>query len=40
MCPSVVGNVRVYLDESHVTNVYMGTVRPLFEPDLLALTGF
>jgi peptidoglycan/LPS O-acetylase OafA/YrhL len=40
VCPAVVGNIRVYLDESHVTNVYMGTVRPLLEPDLLALTGF
>jgi hypothetical protein len=39
-CPSVIGNVRVYKDEAHVTNMYMRTVRPLFEPDLLALTGW
>jgi peptidoglycan/LPS O-acetylase OafA/YrhL len=40
VCPSVIGNVRVYLDESHVTNMYMRTVRPLLEPDFLALTGW
>ncbi|SOE02915.1 acyltransferase family protein [Blastococcus haudaquaticus] len=39
-CPSVVGNVRVYRDDSHVTNMYMRTVGPVLEPDLLALTGW
>jgi len=39
-CPSVVGNVRVYRDDSHVTNMYMRTVGPVLEPDLMALTGW
>jgi SGNH domain (fused to AT3 domains) len=39
-CPSVVGNVRVYRDDSHVTNTYMRTVGPVLEPDLMALTGW
>ena len=38
--PSVVGNVRVYRDESHVTNTCMRTVGPVLEPDLMALTGW
>jgi peptidoglycan/LPS O-acetylase OafA/YrhL len=40
VCPSVIGNVRVYMDDAHVTNMYMRTIRPLLEPDLLRLTGF
>jgi peptidoglycan/LPS O-acetylase OafA/YrhL len=39
-CPSVIGNVRVYRDDAHVTNMYMRTVHPVFEPDFLALTGW
>jgi peptidoglycan/LPS O-acetylase OafA/YrhL len=40
VCPAVVGNVRVYTDDSHITAMYMRTVRPLMEPDFLALTGW
>ena len=39
-CPSVIGNIRVYRDEAHVTNMYMRTVRPVLEPDFLALAGW
>jgi peptidoglycan/LPS O-acetylase OafA/YrhL len=39
-CPSVIGNVRVYRDDAHVTAMYMRTVRPVLEPDFLALTGW
>ncbi|WRL65863.1 SGNH hydrolase domain-containing protein [Blastococcus brunescens] len=39
-CPSVIGNVRVYRDDAHVTAMYMRTVRPVLEPDLLAMTGW
>ncbi|RBY85473.1 acyltransferase family protein [Blastococcus sp. TF02A-30] len=39
-CPSVVGNIRVYMDDAHVTNTYLRTVRPLLEADFLALTGW
>jgi peptidoglycan/LPS O-acetylase OafA/YrhL len=39
-CPSVIGNVRVYRDQAHVTNMFMRTVRPVLEPDFLALTGW
>jgi peptidoglycan/LPS O-acetylase OafA/YrhL len=40
ICPAVVGNVRVYTDDSHISAMYMRTVRPLMEPDFLALTGW
>jgi hypothetical protein len=40
VCPSVIGNVRVYMDSGHVTASYTSTVRPLLEADLLALTGW
>ena len=36
----LVGNVRVYLDDAHVTSTYTRTVTPLLEPDLLRLTGW
>ena len=39
-CPSVVGNVRVYIDDAHVTAMYMRTVAPLLEADLLDATGW
>jgi SGNH domain (fused to AT3 domains) len=40
ICPAVIGNVRVYMDDAHATDMYMRTVRPLLEPDFLALTGW
>lgn len=40
LCPAVVGNVRVYADDAHITGTYMRTVRALLEPDFLALTGW
>jgi peptidoglycan/LPS O-acetylase OafA/YrhL len=39
-CPAVIGNIRVYSDDAHITGSYMRTVRPLLEPDFLALTGW
>jgi peptidoglycan/LPS O-acetylase OafA/YrhL len=40
VCPAVIGNIRVYMDDAHITAMYMRTVAPLLEPDLLALTGW
>jgi hypothetical protein len=40
ICPAVIGHVRVYMDSAHVTDMYMRTIRPLLERDLLRLTGF
>jgi peptidoglycan/LPS O-acetylase OafA/YrhL len=39
-CPPLIGNVRVYLDDSHVTASYMRTITPLLEPALHALAGW
>ncbi|SFO47113.1 Peptidoglycan/LPS O-acetylase OafA/YrhL, contains acyltransferase and SGNH-hydrolase domains [Geodermatophilus obscurus] len=36
-CPALIGNVRVYMDNAHVTATYMSTVRAVVEDDLLAL---
>ncbi|RZU33086.1 acyltransferase family protein [Blastococcus saxobsidens] len=40
VCPALIGNVRVYMDDGHVTGTYMRTVRPLFEEDLLGHLGW
>lgn len=39
-CPSVIGNVIVYKDDNHVTATYMKTLRPVFEREFLAATGW
>lgn len=38
-CPALVGNVRVYMDDGHVTATYMSTVRAVMEDDFLTLAG-
>jgi peptidoglycan/LPS O-acetylase OafA/YrhL len=40
VCPTLTGNVRVYMDFAHVTATYMRTVGPVMEADFLALTGW
>ncbi|TFV64230.1 UNVERIFIED_ORG: acyltransferase [Bacillus sp. AZ43] len=40
VCPALVGNLRVYLDDTHLTTTYLRTVTPLLEADLLAVTGW
>ncbi len=39
-CPSVIGNVIVYKDDNHVTATYMKTLRPIFEREFFAATGW
>ncbi|MFC8304075.1 acyltransferase family protein [Specibacter sp. NPDC057265] len=39
-CPAVIGNVVVYKDDNHVTATYMKTLRPIFEREFLAATGW
>lgn len=36
VCPAVIGNVNVYLDDNHLTISYTSTARPVFEERLLA----
>ncbi|WP_040338465.1 acyltransferase family protein [Candidatus Blastococcus massiliensis] len=40
VCPPLVGNVRVYMDSSHVTGTYMRTVTRLLRDDLLPTIGW
>jgi peptidoglycan/LPS O-acetylase OafA/YrhL len=40
VCPAMIGNVRVYMDRSHITRTYMRTVTSLLESDLRPLTGW
>ncbi|RJT78270.1 acyltransferase [Arthrobacter cheniae] len=37
-CPSVIGNVRVYLDDNHLTATYAQTLSPYFYEQLIAAT--
>lgn len=39
-CPAVIGNVIVYMDGSHVTATYMGTLAPIFEREFQTATGW
>lgn len=39
-CPAVIGNVRVYLDDNHLTATYAGTLRPFFEEQFRDATGW
>ncbi len=40
VCPSLVGNVRVYMDRDHVTGTYMRTVTRMLREDLLPAIGW
>jgi hypothetical protein len=40
ICPGVVGNVYVYMDDNHLTRTYVETMIPMFEQRLLAATGW
>ncbi|MGY1753207.1 acyltransferase family protein [Blastococcus sp. SYSU D01042] len=40
VCPSLVGNVRVYMDMDHVTGTYMRTVTRMLREDLLPAIGW
>ncbi|TKJ35644.1 acyltransferase family protein [Blastococcus sp. CCUG 61487] len=37
VCPALVGNIRVYMDSTHVTGTYMRTVTAQFREDLLSV---
>ncbi|WP_309111679.1 acyltransferase family protein [Saccharothrix sp.] len=39
LCPPVIGNVHVYLDDNHVSATFMATMAPIVEAELLALFG-
>ena len=39
-CPAVIGNVRVYLDDNHLTATYAGTLGPFFEEQFKDATGW
>ncbi|WP_017559247.1 acyltransferase family protein [Nocardiopsis baichengensis] len=39
-CPSVIGNVLVYWDGSHIAATYMRTMAPVLEERMLAATGW
>ncbi|MBG6182082.1 hypothetical protein IWX65_000011 [Arthrobacter sp. CAN_A214] len=38
--PAVVGNVRVYLDDNHLTKRYVETMVPAFRAQFLAAAGW
>jgi peptidoglycan/LPS O-acetylase OafA/YrhL len=40
LCPAVIGNVLVYLDDNHLTASYATSMGPLVEGDVLAALGF
>jgi peptidoglycan/LPS O-acetylase OafA/YrhL len=40
LCPAVIGNVLVYLDDNHLTASYAASMAPLVEGDVLAALGF
>jgi hypothetical protein len=39
-CPAVIGNVRVYLDDNHLTATYARTLSPYFHEQFIAATGW
>ncbi|WP_049822877.1 acyltransferase family protein [Arthrobacter sp. H41] len=39
-CPAVIGNVRVYLDDNHLTKRYVETLVPAFRTQFLAAAGW
>ncbi len=39
-CPAIVGNVRVYLDDNHLTERYVRTMVPAFRTQFLAAAGW
>lgn len=40
VCPPVIGNVRVYMDDNHITRSYMKTLSPMLEKDIRAALGW
>ncbi len=40
LCPAVIGNVLVYLDDNHLTASYSTSMAPLVEGDVVAALGF
>ena len=40
LCPAVIGNVLVYLDDNHLTASYAASMAPLVEGDVLAALSF
>ncbi|MDQ6752496.1 MAG: acyltransferase [Actinomycetota bacterium] len=40
VCPAVVGNVYVYKDDNHLTKTYTQSMAPMFEQQLIAVTGW
>ena len=39
LCPAVIGNVLVYLDDNHLTASYSASMAPVVEGDVLAALG-
>ncbi|CAL9468291.1 hypothetical protein SUDANB95_02766 [Actinosynnema sp. ALI-1.44] len=39
LCPPVVGNVHVYLDDNHLSATYVTTMTPFVERELVAVLG-
>ncbi|MPY09526.1 acyltransferase family protein [Arthrobacter bussei] len=39
-CPAVIGNMRVYLDDNHLTSTYARTLSPYFFERMMAATGW
>jgi hypothetical protein len=39
-CPAVIGNVRVYMDDNHLSATYARTLRPFFEEQFRDATGW
>nr|WP_280949618.1 hypothetical protein [Saccharomonospora piscinae] len=40
MCPPVIGNVLVYMDDNHVTATYLETMSPIVETRLVEALGW
>ncbi|MQA61085.1 MAG: acyltransferase family protein [Actinophytocola sp.] len=39
-CPPIIGNVRVYMDDNHITQTYMNTLAPVMERELTTALGW
>lgn len=39
-CPPGIGNVRVYMDDNHITQTYMNTLAPVLERELTTALGW
>lgn len=40
VCPPVIGNVRVYMDDNHITRSYMKTLSPMLEREMRTALGW